>query len=66
MKRFRWTRRKYQHARRLARMLHRFYVLPDDMPPIVQEYMDLWEEHPQYEDPLLTPIGWRYDPEIPF
>jgi hypothetical protein len=66
MKRFRWTRSKYRHAQHLARLFCRFYILPDDAPEIVRLYFELWEEHPQHEDPLLRPISYRYDPAIPF
>jgi hypothetical protein len=66
--RFRWTRRKYQHARQIARLLSRFDELPLTVPAVVQRYWELWERYPQYQDPLLAPLRCRrrYDPDIPF
>lgn len=68
MKRFRWTRGRYRKAHHLARLLARFYILPDDAPELVQRYFRLWEQHQQSADPLLAPLRWRLglDDEIPF
>lgn len=66
MKRFRWTRTKYRRAQHLARLLARFENMPSDAPAIVERYWGLWAQYHSYGDPLLRPISWRYDPEIPF
>lgn len=68
-KTFRWTRRRYRKAHSLSRFVGRWlYELPDQ-PELVRRYFELWEQHPQREDPLLTPMQWRprYCPDdIPF
>lgn len=65
--RFKWNRAKYQHARRLARMFSRFEFLPSDPPEMVRRYFELWEQYPEFGDPLLIPLGHRrQDPDIPF
>jgi hypothetical protein len=68
VKRFRWNRRRYMHARQLVRLLGRMSVLPyGDAPAIVQRYWELWERYPSHGDPLLRPLAYRYDREdIPF
>lgn len=66
MKRFRWTRAKYRHARHLARLLSRLENMPSSAPDIVERYWALWAMYPSFGDPLRRPISWRYDPEIPF
>jgi hypothetical protein len=67
-RRYRWNRKRYMHARQLARLLGRFGVLPyGDAPVIVQRYWELWKRYPSHGDPLLTPLQWRrQDPDIPF
>lgn len=67
MARFRWTRAKYYKAAHLSRLLSRFNYYYTDKPPLVERYLELCEHiERQGRDPLLTPIGWRYDTEIPF
>ena len=65
--RFKWNRESYERARRLARLLSRFYDLPEQ-PELLRRYFDLWARHQQNEDPLLVPVqtrlGWRQG--IPF
>lgn len=69
-RRFRWTRKAYQHAAWLARFTGRhLYELPERPPPLLQRYFDLWGRHPQKDDPLLEPLSRRYarfDDSIPF
>lgn len=56
-KRFRWTRRRYEKARELARFMDRHLCeLPDQMPDLLRRYVELWERHPQNDDPLLIPM----------
>lgn len=57
--RFRWTRKSFQHARHLARLLGNFRDLPDEPPAVVRRYWKLLERYPQRDDPLLTPFEWR-------
>ena len=50
-KRFRWTRRRYEKARELARFMGRHMIeLPDQMPDLLRRYLDLWERYPQRDD----------------
>ena len=56
---FRWTRAKYKRAHHLARFLSRVHGLSYKSPALVERYIELWEQHPQFEDPLLTPYTWR-------
>lgn len=69
-KRFKWTRSKYRHAAWLSRFLVRQLCterFPDQPPPLLQRYFDLWDRHSQRADPLLTPMRERYgDRDIPF
>ena len=59
-KRFRWTRRRYEKARELARFMDRHLCeLPDQMPDLLRRYVELWARHPQNEDPLLIPMQRR-------
>ncbi len=67
-KRFRWTRKTYKHADHLARFYSRHpYELPDNPPRALRRYRELWERHPQRDDPLLVPLQWRHPgDDIPF
>lgn len=70
-RRFRWTRKTYKHAHQLARLLSRYLDLPDHPPAIVRRYWELWEHHPEKDDPLLIPLAQRLalhqgDPDVPF
>lgn len=66
-RRFRWTRSKYRKAHHLSRLLGRldYYA---DKPALVERLHELWEKHPQREDPLLQPLRYRLrvDDDIPF
>jgi hypothetical protein len=72
VKRFRWTRKTYRHADHLNRLLARYMDLPDHPPAIVRRYWELWQRHPQREDPLrfhIPPhvrLAARRDDDIPF
>lgn len=64
---FKWTRKSYRQANQLARLLSRFLDMPDHAPAIVRRYWELWENYPEYGDPLLIPLSQRrQDPDIPF
>ncbi len=71
-KRFRWNRARYRRAAHLSRYFARHvYDLPSDPPDLLRRYFDLWERHPQRDDPLLQPLRWRdrqrsNDSDIPF
>lgn len=69
-KRFRWTRKAYRHAAWLSRFTGRhIYELPEQPPALLARFWDLWERHPQRDDPLLTPVRdrlSRLDSDIPF
>lgn len=67
-RRFRWTRDRYRKAAHLSRFFSRWlYELPGDPPRLLQRYFELWERHPQRDDPLLTPVRYRYErDDIPF
>jgi len=68
-KRFKWTRKLYQQAEWMSRFMGRhIYHLPERPPPLLQRYFDLWDRHPQHEDPLMTHISQRRQPRdgIPF
>lgn len=70
--RFRWTRRSYRKAASLLRYFNRHvYDLPSEPPIIVQRLFELWNKHPQRDDPLLMPLRTRQflrdeDDSIPF
>ena len=68
-KRFKWTRSKYRRAASLHRLLVRQLCterFPDQPPPLVQRYLDLWDRYARNPDPLLTPLRERYrDQDIP-
>jgi hypothetical protein len=67
-RRFRWTRERYRKAQHLSRFFARWmYELPSEPPPLLQRYFELWERHPQRDDPLLAPLSMRFpDPDVPF
>lgn len=67
-RRFRWTRERYRKAQHLSRFFSRLgYDLPSDPPRLLQRYFELWERHPQRDDPLLQPVRYRYErDDIPF
>lgn len=67
-RRFRWTRERYRKAQHLARFYGRWvYELPSEPPRLLQRYFELWERHPQRDDPLLQPVKYRYErDDIPF
>ena len=68
-KRFRWTRKLYRRAAWMSRFMGRHtYDLPERPPPLLQRYFDLWDRHPQRDDPLTTHISQRRQPHdgIPF
>lgn len=53
MKRFRWTRKTFRQARRLARLFDRRATLDDTAePPLLRRYAELVAAHPQDDDPL--------------
>jgi hypothetical protein len=68
-KRFKWTRKAYRHASWLARFMGRHLYELHHQPDLLRRYFELWDRHPQRDDPLQTPM--RYRPaycrdEIPF
>lgn len=67
-RRFRWTRDRYRKAAHMSRFFSRWlYELPSEPPRLLQRYFELWERHPQRDDPLLQPLAYRYDrDDIPF
>lgn len=71
-KRFRWTRKRYRRAWHLSRFFARYiYDLPSEPPALLRRFHELWERHPQRDDPLLQPFKWRrrtleHFDEIPF
>ena len=67
-RKFRWTRERYRKAQHLSRFFSRWvYDLPSDPPRLLQRYFELWERHPQRDDPLLQPVRYRYErDDIPF
>jgi hypothetical protein len=58
MKRWKWTRKRYEHARRLSRLIGALTSLPDQAPRIVQAYWDLMRPLDQAHDPMS--FGWWY------
>lgn len=68
-KRFRWSRKAYKHAAWLARFMGRHLYELGEQPNLLRRYFELWDRHPQKEDPLLIPLRRRLDhwgDEIPF
>ena len=64
-RRFAWTRRLYRQADSLARLVNRHVYDAHGVPPLVRRYHQLWEQHPQHDDPLLRPVQWRYPSYCP-
>ena len=58
-KRFRWTRKTYWHADWLARFMGRHLYELHDQPNLLRRYFELWDRHPQQEDPLTKPMHMR-------
>ncbi len=58
MKRWKWTRKRYDHARRLSRLTGALADLPDQPPRIVQAYWDLMRPLDSAYDPMS--FGWWY------
>jgi len=73
-RRFRWTRKSYERAHHLARLVNRMQYLPDEPPALVQRYFDLWAEHERKcdyaRDPLTESLDYRLSrfkgDDIPF
>lgn len=67
-RKFRWTRALYRRAHREARRYDGVGYLYHGEPALVRRYRELWDQHPQGVDPLLTPLQWRRPPDdgIPF
>lgn len=64
-----WTRSRYRAAASLRRFSDRHpYDRNWDDHPLLRAFNDLWDQHPQREDPLLLPRWMRYlsSNEIPF
>ena len=60
-RKFRWTRKLYYQAHRESRIYWGYGFMHHDEPPLVKRLQELWEQHPQNEDPLLRPFRWRHD-----
>lgn len=58
-KRFRWTRERYRRAHHLSRLLSNLLDWRSQPPPLVQRYIELWDQYPQHADPLEVPIVYR-------
>ena len=68
-RKFKWSRDRYRKAHHLARLFSRWdcQQLPSEPPDLLRRYFELWERHPQHNDPLLMPLKYRYDTSgIPF
>ncbi|ATG94659.1 hypothetical protein QRO08_16015 [Paracidovorax citrulli] len=68
-RRFRWTRKTYREAHRAARVFDGYGFMYHDEPPMVARFRELWEAHPQHEDPLTRPLWARRPPgddDVPF
>lgn len=67
---FRWTRALYRRAARETRVYESYGFMYHGEPGIVRRYRELWEQHPQAQDPLRDPLRYRlqrrYDDEVPF
>ncbi len=69
--RFRWTRKSYAHAAWLARFMGRHLYELGEQPNLLRRYFELWDRHPQREDPLRIHVTHRlaekrHDDAIPF
>lgn len=62
---YRWTRKSYKRAHHLSRLLRRV-AFGRSEPAIVKRYIELWEQHPHWGDPLAIPLVFRYQNDIPF
>lgn len=64
----RWTRDLYRLANREARRYDGIGFMYHGVPALVRRYRELWDQHPQGVDPLLTPLRWRRPPDndVPF
>jgi hypothetical protein len=60
-KRFRWTRKSYAHAAWLTRFAGRHLYDVYQTPDAVRRYFELWDRHPQKDDPLLRHVKHRLD-----
>ena len=68
-RKFKWSRDRYRKAQHLLRSFGRWDCeqLPSEPPQLLRRYFELWERHPQHDDPLLLPLKCRYDRnDIPF
>lgn len=69
-RRFHWTRALYRKAFREARTYDSVGFMYHGPSALVRRYRELWEQHPQGDDPLTRHISWRYpryeDDGIPF
>lgn len=62
---YRWTRARYKRAHHLIRLLRRVAYCQSE-PALVKRYIELWEQHPYWGDPLAIPLMFRYENDIPF
>ena len=67
-RKFRWTRAIYRRAHREARVYDGYGFMYHGEPALVRRWRDLWDRHPQHDDPLTLPRWRRYPPDdgIPF
>ena len=67
-RKFRWTRALYRRAHREARVYDGYGFMYYGESALVRRWRELWDQHPQGVDPLLTPLQWRRPPDdgIPF
>jgi len=67
-KRFKWTRKAYQHAAWLSRFMARHVrELPDQPPDLLRRYWELWQRYPERGDPLAQALAERYpERDLPF
>lgn len=71
---FRWSRKTYREAARLARVLRNYGDATWPTPIPVKHYLQLWEEYEaihQYDaDPIDAPLNqrlhWFKNPDLPF
>lgn len=59
-RKFRWTRALYRRAHREARVYDGYGFMYHGEPALVRRYRELWDQHPQHDDPLLLPPWRRY------
>lgn len=70
-KRFKWTRTTYRQADSLARFMGRHLYELHHQPTMLRRYFELWDRHPQSDDPLTLPKYLRqpyrsHGDDIPF